>query len=134
MRRLFTVLCAHRSTAAAVMSTMPFTSTTPTTTTPELISSLVSTTTTTPLSWPQLEALAPASEEPDTVRGATSARARLRLFGDDTADDVRVTLFRDHHGRKGEILFFLYDINMFPNVHVSATPTTCASRCSAITT
>jgi len=47
-----------------------------------------------PLSWQELEALAPA--EPDRVDGATNAQATLRLFGQSEAA-VRVTLFRDHH-------------------------------------
>ncbi|MFN9645868.1 MAG: glutathione S-transferase family protein [Cyanobacteriota bacterium] len=47
-----------------------------------------------PLSWEQLEALAPP--EPDRVHGPTSAQATLRLFGAEESA-VRVTLYRDHH-------------------------------------
>jgi glutathione S-transferase len=47
-----------------------------------------------PLSWEQLEALAPP--EPDRVHGPTSAQATLRLFGAEESV-VRVTLYRDHH-------------------------------------
>ncbi len=48
-----------------------------------------------PFSWSRLEALAPP--EPDRVNGPTSAQALLRLFGR-SESDVRVTLYRDHHG------------------------------------
>ncbi|MFS6827933.1 glutathione S-transferase family protein [Cyanobium sp. ATX-6F1] len=48
----------------------------------------------TPLSWEELEALAPS--EPERVNGPTSSQARLRLFGASEAD-VRVTLYRDNH-------------------------------------
>ncbi|MEB3318109.1 MAG: glutathione S-transferase [Cyanobacteriota bacterium] len=47
-----------------------------------------------PLSWEQLEALAPA--EADRVNGPTNAQASLRLFGQVGAVP-RVTLYRDHH-------------------------------------
>ncbi|MFN6337203.1 MAG: glutathione S-transferase family protein [Cyanobacteriota bacterium] len=47
-----------------------------------------------PLTWHQLERLAPA--EPDRVNGPTNAQATLRLFGQSEAS-VRVTLYRDHH-------------------------------------
>lgn len=47
-----------------------------------------------PLSWPELEALAHFS--PDPVQGSTNSQARLRLFGHPESD-VRVTLYRDHH-------------------------------------
>lgn len=47
-----------------------------------------------PLSWQELEDLAPP--EPDRTWGPTSAQARLRLFGGSEAD-VRVTLYRDNH-------------------------------------
>jgi glutathione S-transferase len=47
-----------------------------------------------PLSWDQLQALAPP--EPDRVRGATNAQAQLRLFCS-SESEVRVTLYRDHH-------------------------------------
>ena len=47
-----------------------------------------------PLSWPELEALAPAPM--DRVEGPTNAQARLRLFGRQE-DEVRVVLYRDHH-------------------------------------
>jgi glutathione S-transferase len=47
-----------------------------------------------PLSWEELEALAPP--EPDRVQGPTSAQATLRLFGAEESA-VRVTLYRDHH-------------------------------------
>ena len=47
-----------------------------------------------PLSWDQLQALAPP--EPDRVRGATNAQAQLRLFRS-SESEVRVTLYRDHH-------------------------------------
>jgi glutathione S-transferase len=47
-----------------------------------------------PLSWDQLQALAPP--EPDRLRGATNAQAQLRLFCSDVSG-VRVTLYRDHH-------------------------------------
>ena len=48
----------------------------------------------TPLSWQELERLAPAP--PERVNGSTNAQAQLRLFGRDEAE-VRVTLYRDHH-------------------------------------
>jgi glutathione S-transferase len=47
-----------------------------------------------PLSWPELEALAP--EPPDRVHGPCNAQSLLRLFGQPESA-VRVTLFRDHH-------------------------------------
>jgi glutathione S-transferase len=47
-----------------------------------------------PLSWTELEALAPA--EPDRTHGSTNPQARLRLFGRPESE-VRVTLYRDHH-------------------------------------
>lgn len=47
-----------------------------------------------PLSWAELETLAPA--EPDRVQGPTNAQARLRLFGQGE-EAPRVTLYRDHH-------------------------------------
>ena len=47
-----------------------------------------------PLSWEALNDL--AAPEPDLVHGPTSARAQLRLFGQEEAA-VRVTLYRDHH-------------------------------------
>jgi len=47
-----------------------------------------------PLSWEELEALAPA--EPDRVHGPTNAQATLRLFGQ-AEGTPRVTLYRDHH-------------------------------------
>ncbi len=47
-----------------------------------------------PLSWTELEALAPA--EPDRIHGSTNPQARLRLFGRPESE-VRVTLYRDHH-------------------------------------
>ncbi|MFN7229510.1 MAG: glutathione S-transferase family protein [Synechococcaceae cyanobacterium] len=47
-----------------------------------------------PLSWSELEALAPPL--PDRVNGPTNAQARLRLFGH-SQEQVRVTLYRDHH-------------------------------------
>jgi glutathione S-transferase len=47
-----------------------------------------------PLSWTELEALAPA--EPDRIHGATNPQASLRLFGR-PEHEVRVTLYRDHH-------------------------------------
>ena len=49
---------------------------------------------TNPLSWKDLERLAP--RRPDLVNGPTNPQARLRLFGQDEAT-VRVTLYRDHH-------------------------------------
>jgi glutathione S-transferase len=48
----------------------------------------------TPLSWTDLEALAPP--EPDRVNGPTNAQALLRLFAQPESA-VRVTLYRDHH-------------------------------------
>lgn len=50
--------------------------------------------TTTPLSWSDLEALAPFST--DSINGPTNAQARLRLFGQPESQ-VRVTLYRDNH-------------------------------------
>lgn len=50
--------------------------------------------TNTPLSWPELEALADFHSDP--VNGPTNAQARLRLFGH-AESDVRVTLYRDNH-------------------------------------
>jgi len=47
-----------------------------------------------PLSWEELEAIAPA--EADRVNGPTNAQATLRLFGQEEGS-VRVTLYRDHH-------------------------------------
>ncbi len=47
-----------------------------------------------PLSWPELEALAP--DPPDRVEGPCNAQSRLRLFGQPESA-VRVTLYRDHH-------------------------------------
>jgi glutathione S-transferase len=47
-----------------------------------------------PLSWPELAAL--TSFQIDPINGPTNAQSRLRLFGQ-SADAVRVTLYRDHH-------------------------------------
>ena len=47
-----------------------------------------------PMSWPELEALAPAPM--DRVEGPTNAQAKLRLFGRQE-DEVRAVLYRDHH-------------------------------------
>ena len=47
-----------------------------------------------PLSWTELEALAPFHTDP--INGPTNAQSRLRLFGHGEAD-VRITLYRDHH-------------------------------------
>lgn len=47
-----------------------------------------------PLSWPELEALAPFPVDP--VNGPTNSQARSRLFHHPEAD-VRVTLYRDNH-------------------------------------
>lgn len=47
-----------------------------------------------PLSWAELEALAPAP--PDPIQGPTNSQSRLRLFGQPESA-VRVTLYRDHH-------------------------------------
>ncbi len=47
-----------------------------------------------PLSWPELAAL--TSFQIDPINGPTNAQSRLRLF-DQSADAVRVTLYRDHH-------------------------------------
>jgi glutathione S-transferase len=47
-----------------------------------------------PLSWPELAAL--TSFQIDPIDGPTNAQSRLRLFGQ-SADAVRVTLYRDHH-------------------------------------
>jgi glutathione S-transferase len=48
----------------------------------------------TPLSWSELEAL--TDFQVDRINGSTNAQSRLRLFGQ-SEDDVRVTLYRDHH-------------------------------------
>ncbi len=48
----------------------------------------------TPLTWPELMALADWSI--DRVNGVTNAQSHLRLFGHSEAE-VRVTLYRDHH-------------------------------------
>jgi glutathione S-transferase len=50
--------------------------------------------TTPPLSWQELEAL--TDFHIDTVNGQTNSQATLRLFNR-SADEVRVTLYRDHH-------------------------------------
>ena len=47
-----------------------------------------------PLSWAELQALAPPAG--DRVEGPTNAQARLRLFGR-SEEEVRVVLYRDHH-------------------------------------
>ena len=47
-----------------------------------------------PLSWEQLQKLAPVPEE--RSQGPANSQALLRLFGQ-SEDQVRVTLFRDHH-------------------------------------
>jgi len=60
----------------------------------EPLSAPLSPSPTAPLSWEQLEALAPA--EPDRVNGPTNAQAALRLFGQEESTP-RVTLYRDHH-------------------------------------
>ena len=46
------------------------------------------------MSWPELEALAPAPM--DRVEGPTNAQAKLRLFGRQE-DEVPAVLYRDHH-------------------------------------
>ncbi|MEO0374922.1 MAG: glutathione S-transferase family protein [Cyanobacteria bacterium P01_A01_bin.17] len=50
--------------------------------------------TATPLSWPELEALAAAPI--DTTHGPTNAQACLRLFGH-AESEIQVTLYRDNH-------------------------------------
>ncbi len=47
-----------------------------------------------PLTWSELEALAPYTV--DRINGPTNAQAKLRLFGQPESA-VRVTLYRDHH-------------------------------------
>ncbi|MDG2991404.1 glutathione S-transferase family protein [Candidatus Synechococcus calcipolaris G9] len=47
-----------------------------------------------PLSWSELEAINDFSV--DLIHGATNSQSGLRLFGQ-TEDQVRVTLYRDHH-------------------------------------
>ncbi|MEL6181910.1 MAG: glutathione S-transferase family protein [Myxococcota bacterium] len=54
----------------------------------------MTTTTSSPLTWAQLEAHMLGPD--DLTHGPTHAKSRLRLFGQQ-ADQVRVTLYRDHH-------------------------------------
>lgn len=51
------------------------------------------------LSWEQLYQIVQergVNVNPDLENGPTSSQSRLRLFGH-SEDEVRVTLFRDHH-------------------------------------